>query len=415
VHKQPVDYDGKNLVKVGLFSSAAGVPSLLTEFSFICNTDFSVEDYRLGRVTTGKANMQWNVRYNVLNKTCELRDSMGSIMHSTRNSFRLLPAVPGGVILIKSPAITAQKGVDRGDRELTGELSVLAKEAGFRLVDSAPLESLIPAIVTGLAGGSKLQEELKALSVVVRSRLIQLKNRGKSSDPDFDMCDSAHCAAYPGLQAESEPARKAAAQTRGEVLAKGGVPAPAAFHPACGGFTAEGVNDTGRPAQRLTPFSLYYRTLKAPPDELLCLAEDRTRASDVAWTLMLKPGLIENRLNRRRKVGRLKALTVLKRDSAGRVLSMRAEGTAGTSVLEGFEAVSQTLSAGTMRSPLFVIRPVFDGKYPAYFLLRGIGTGDGHGYCVLGGRRLAKDRGAGYQAILRHYFPDAQIRKLPSR
>jgi peptidoglycan hydrolase-like amidase len=158
--------------------------------------------------------------------------------------------------------------------------------------------------------------------------------------------------------------------------------------------------------------NLHNRTLKAPPDTLLCLAEDKTAAADVSWMLMLKPKWIENRLNRTGKVGYLKSLTVLKREAGGNVLSLRADGTAGSLVLEGFDAISQALAAGTLRSPLFTIRPVFRGKYPDYFLLRGMGTGEGRGYCVLGGHGMAKNLGSRYGEILLHYFPNYRIKKL---
>jgi len=60
---------------------------------------------------------------------------------------------------------------------------------------------------------------------------------------------------------------------------------------------------------------------------------------------------------------------------------------------------------------LFSIRPVYKGKYPRFFLLRGIGTGDGRGLCLLGAGGLAKARGAKYRDILKHYFPLYKVGK----
>jgi len=413
VHVKPVDYSDKNLVRVGLFSDNGGSPTLLTEFSFIANSAFTITDSRLGAVGGGKASMQWNVRYDPMSKIYEIRDSMGSVVHSTRNSFRLTPKVKGGVILIKSPVITADKGVNRGDREVAGELNIIVRDNGFRVVNSVALESLVPSIVTSLASGNKQLQALKALAVVVRSNLMRLKSGSARNDPDYDFCDSQHCLPFPGLQVENEAALSAAGQTRGEILTKNGVPVDVHFHSACGGFTAEGIDDNGRAQTRMTPFNLYYTTLKAPRDDLFCLAEDRTQSSDVLWTLMLRTKWIENRVNRIARIGYIRSMTVLKRSPGGRVLSLRIDGTAGGTTLEGFDAVSRALAGGLLRSPLFTLRPVSEGKYPGYFLLRGIGTGDGHGYCILGGRGMAKDLGSAYTAILRHYFPDHKILKIP--
>ena len=413
VHLKPVAYTGKNIVRVGLFSDDAGSPALLTEFSMIANSDFLITDSRLGAVTTGQANTQWSVKYDPLNKVYGIRDNMGSVVHATRNSFRLAPVKPGGVILIKSPVITVDRGVNRGDREVTGELTVVGRENGFIVTNTVLLEALVPSVVTALAAGSRQPEALKALAVVVRSKLASLKSGSVGNSPDYDFCDSRRCLPFPGIQMENEITLKAAEQTRGEVLSKNGAPAQVSFHAACGGHTEEGVSDTGRTADRLTPFSLYRDTLKAPEGGLFCLPEDKTKASEVSWTLLLTPRWIENRVNRNTKTGRIKSITAMRRSPGGRVLSMRIEGTAGAVTLEGFDAISRALAAGTLRSPLFTIRPVFEGKYPGYFLLRGIGTGEGQGYCTLGGQGMARNSGSVYTAILKHYFPGYKIMKLP--
>ena len=414
-HTKPLNYAEKNLIRVGLFSNAGGEPSLLTEFNFIANTGFNIADSRLGPIEGGKAGMQCNVKYNPVSKIFEIKDSMGSVLHSTRSSFRLTLKTAGGVILIKNPEPAARRGVNRGDREVTGELNIIAEETGFRLINTVPLEAAVPSIVTALAGGSRLTEELKALAVVARSKLVYLKTAKTHDGRDYDMCDSPHCLTFPGLQMETESAVSAADATRDEVLSRDGAPVEGNFHTACGGFTAEGVSDNGRAMARLTPFSLYHLTLKAPPDALLCLAEDKTASSDAAWTLMLEPKWIENRINRLTRIGRIKSMTVLKRRPDGKAETLRVEGTGGSIILSGFDAISRALTGGTLRSPLFTMRPVFEGKYPKYFLLRGIGTGDGRGYCLLGGHGLAKSPGVRYTEILKHYFPYYRIIKLTGK
>jgi len=414
-HSQPLKYAGRDFIRIGLFSDAGHEPALLTEFGFIASAGFSIADSRLGIVGGGKAGMQCKVRYNPVNKIYEITDSMGSVIHSTRNSFRLNSQISGGVILIKNPEPVAQRGVNRGDREVAGDLNVIVKDTGFRLVNTVPLEATVPSVVTSLAGGSKLMEELKALAIVVRSQLAYFKNVKKHDDADYDLCDSPHCIAFPGLQMENEAARKAAEVTLDEVLSGDGAPAMCYFHTACGGATEDGVSDKGRALTRLTPFNLYNLTIKAPPEELLCLTDDRTATSDAVWTLMLEPEWIENRLNRGAGIGHIKSMTVLKRSANGKAETLRVDGTAGSTILKGFDAISQALTAGTLRSPLFTMRPVFEGKYPKYFLLRGIGTGDGRGYCLLGGHGMAGRFAAKYADILKHYFPRYKVIKLPER
>lgn len=410
-HRDPLPAAGGPKVKVGLYADRAGVPSLVKSFSFICSTDFTLVDTRLGLIAAGRSGMQWTLSYDEMNRIYEIRDSMGSAAHSTTNSVRIVPSVPGGVVLIKNPELPGAHGVNRGDKEVAGELLALVREKGFWLVNETPLEYLVGPVAAGLADGSRLPEQLKAVAVTARTRLMRLARMLSHDSREYHLCDSAHCVPFAGLQAESAPAAAAAAETRGETLLLGDSLAPADYHRACGGSTAAGVSDGGRPLPRLTPFNLYVHTLKGPPDGLFCLSEDKTVSSDVYWTLLLEPKWIEDRLNRSHKIGYLKALVPLRRGPDGKLKALRAEGTAGTAVLEGGAAIAAALGAGALRSDLFTIRPLFRGKYPRFFVLRGLGTGDGAGLCLLGAGGMAKARGAKYRDILKHYFPLYKVGK----
>lgn len=410
-HKDPVAQDSGPKVKVGLYADRKGVPSLLKNFSFISAGDFDLVDFRLGKILSGKGGMQWSISYDEMNRVYEIKDSMGSAAHTTNNSVRIVPKTPGGIILIKNPDLPGAHGVNRGDKEVAGELTALIREKGFWLINETSAETLVSPIAASMSDGSKLPEQLKAIAVTTRTRLTRLARLNSHESREYNLCDSPHCMAFAGLQAESTVSAAAARNTRGEVLMAGESLAPADLHRACGGFTETGVNDGGRQLARLTPFNFYVQTLKGPPDGLLCLADDKTTSSDVYWTLLLKPRWIESRLNRTHKIGYLRALVPLARGPEGRLKSMRADGTAGSAVIEGADAIIDALGAGALRSTLFSIRPVFKGKSPAFFVVRGVGTGDGKGLCLLGAHGLAKSRGAKYQYILKHYFPLYKVRK----
>lgn len=393
-------------VKVGLYADKSGVPSLVKSFNFICSSDFTIIDTRLGAIASGSANSQWTVSYDEMNRLYQIRDSAGAAAHTTNNSVRIVPKKRDGVILIKNPELPVAHGVNRGDKEIGGELLALIREKGVWLINETTVETMVPPVTASLSAGSRLPEHLKAVSVAVRTRLGRLARLSPHESREYNLCDSAHCVSYPGLQAESAAAAAAAAATAGEVLSEGGTLAPAEFHTACGGFPASGADDGGRRPAQLTPFSLYAWTLKAPPDGLFCLSDDKTDSSDAYWTLLLEPRWIESRLNREGKVGYIRSIIPLARDAGGRIRSLSVEGTAGTEVLEGQSKIAWALGAGALRSTLFSIRPVFEGgKFPAFFLLRGLGTGDGKGMCLLGARGMAKSRGAKYRDILKHYYP----------
>ena len=411
-HRNPLKAEPGPRVKIGLYAGRGGVPSLVTGFSFIVTAPFDVMDTRLGRILTGKSNGQLKIVYNETNHLYELRDNSGSALHTTANSIRIVPKTEGAVILIKSPQLPDAHGVNRGDKEVAGELLVLSRENGFWLINETPAEYLVSPITASLADRNKLLEYLKAVAVAVRTRLTWLSASVRHESREYQLCDSAHCLPFPGLQVENEVSAKAASATRGEILQTGGAVAPADFHLACGGVTLEGVNDSGRPIPKLTPFGLYSRTVEPPPDTLYCLPDDKTTGSEVAWTLLLQPKWIESRLNRKHKIGYLKALVPLARETDGRVKSLRADGTAGSVIIEGAGPIAQALTAGTLRSTLFSIRPIYRGKHPEFFILRGIGTGDGAGLCLRGAAGMAKNFGAEYRAILSRYYPYYKVRKV---
>lgn len=409
VHTNPVKLEKGGEADIALFADENGVPSTVRSFSFICNTPFTIEDSRLGRTAEGPANAQWTAAYNSFNRNYEIKDVVSNAVTSTRNTFRLVPKTPGGVILIKNADVAAEGGVNRGDREVTGELLINLRREGFVLINRVPLENVLPAMTSRASGGDRNPESLKALTVVLRTRLRGLKASMRHSRDGFHLCDSEHCQRFDGINTENGEAADAAAATRGRILSGAGLLAAGEYSHSCGGFTESGVNDLNPLPEDLTPFSLSRHLHRGPPDNMYCLPPDKAYASDAAWTLMLEPVWIENRANRKYKIGKLRNIRTLARSSTAKVQAIRLEGTAGSAEIKGFEEISEILAAGTLRSPLFTLRPLFDGKYPSVFFIKGLGTGDGRGYCVAGGKGLAGGLGWDYRAILRHYFPGLTI------
>ena len=117
---------------------------------------------------------------------------------------------------------------------------------------------------------------------------------------------------------------------------------------------------------------------------------------------------IENRLSHKQDIGKLRAIIPVKRTPQGRVLSMRFEGSKGSYEAQTPQEVAFILSAGTMRSNLFDVVPLYKGKNIKSVLVRGYDTGMGMGLCLRGADGLAKT-GADYMGIIKYYFPQARI------
>ncbi|MEW6042358.1 MAG: hypothetical protein AB1633_12640, partial [Elusimicrobiota bacterium] len=183
----------------------------------------------------------------------------------------------------------------------------------------------------------------------------------------------------------------------------------------CGGRTEDGISDSGSNPKQMTPFNLHKWLFQFPSDELLCLPNNKSYSSSVYWTIFLDSRWIEERANRRYKIGKLKAVVPLKRNKSGKLMSIRLEGTAGTKVVEGFDKISYVLSANTLRSDIFIIRPLFKGKYPYRFILKGVGTGHGKGLCIYGSYNMAKNFAKKHTDILKHYFPLLKIKGITQK
>lgn len=432
MQKKPRKSPSSPVLSVALFSNSEGVPSAVKGFQFISTSDFSVIDEKLGTVTMGKANTQWSVSFNAENRIFELRDNKKNLEHSTRRSFIIKPQTPGASTVIKNVRFHSEKGVDLGDRELRGSLIMKPSACGeglrlpnksrdgrlpsgycLTMINQLPMENYLPGVVSKASIRGAPLEAFKALAVMLRTKAVK-KLSITTHGNKYDMCDSRHCLEYSGIRTEFPRATAAVDATTGEILYSGAVPADINFQHACGGLTEEGVNDGGNfPSGSLTPFELLVLTMRFPPDGILGAPARRTGWRHISWTALIDSKDVERRANRTYKIGKLKGIIPLKKTKMGRITSLRLEGTAGSAEITGFKDISYVLAAGTLRSTLFFIRALYKGRYPYRFILRGIGTGSGSGYCIAGGNGLARS-GKKYRVILQHYFPQLKTRKLKS-
>ncbi len=397
-------------ISVGLYADAKGKPAPVTDFKFICTSDFIIRNESMNSIGGGKADSQWNVSLNQETKIYEIRDNFGKLEYSTRQKFYLEPKTKGSSILIKTAQFASEKGIDIGDREIRGSLLLKPADAGLVLINNILLDNYIPSILAKAALNTQEPEALKALAVLLRTKTIKML--ALKPHEGFDFCDSAHCLPYSGLHTESPKVIDAADAVKSETLVQTGGYTDMPYHEACGGITEDGVDDGGEkmPEKGATALHVLRRSARFPPKGLFCAPNDDTGWARVTWTILIDAGDIARRINRDKWIGKIKAVVPLKRAKTGRILSMRIHGTAADTEISGEDKISYALFAGALRSTLFSIRALFDGKYPDRFIIRGIGTGNGEGYCIAGAEGMARS-GIKYKDILKHYFPKHEIKK----
>ncbi len=115
-------------------------------------------------------------------------------------------------------------------------------------------------------------------------------------------------------------------------------------------------------------------------------------------------------VNRRRSVGSVKDIKVLRRGISGRALCIKIEAARGPAIINKELQIRRVL--GGLKSSMFVVDVERDssGK-PTAFVFRGGGWGHGVGMCQAGAEGMAL-RGFGYSHILKHYFSKIEISKL---
>lgn len=97
-------------------------------------------------------------------------------------------------------------------------------------------------------------------------------------------------------------------------------------------------------------------------------------------------------------------MEVLARGVSGRATGMRFVGEGGVAEVHGELRIRRLL--GNLNSSLFAIE-----RLPGGWRLRGAGWGHGVGMCQMGAIGRA-ERGASHLAILRHYYPGSELRRL---
>ena len=123
-------------------------------------------------------------------------------------------------------------------RRYRGALELFVNDrAGLNVVNAAPLEDYVRAVVP-VELGPDLYPELEATKAqAVAARTYAVRHRGEFEGEGYDICATPLCQVYGGLEAEHPRSDAAATATRGEILVASGEPIEALFTASCGGRT----------------------------------------------------------------------------------------------------------------------------------------------------------------------------------
>lgn len=240
-------------------------------------------------------------------------------------------------------------------RHYRGVLTISADEKQLVPVIAMDIETATASVVAAESPPGATIEALKAQAVVARSFL----HAGRRHQ-DYDFCDTTHCQFLRQPPAPESSAFKATRDTRGLILTWHGEPLAAMYSSRCGGKTLS-LRDLGVSATGYPYFSVECAWCRRHP---------------VKWSRALNPA----------DAGRLAQASERQRLALGREY--------GWSAIPSNHHTSRISAQG--------------------FELTGEGAGHGLGLCQYGAAGMAA-KGATFAAILRHYYPETELKSIPSQ
>jgi stage II sporulation protein D len=270
--------------------------------------------------------------------------------------------------------------------------------AALRVITEIDLESYVSGVLSGEA--SSFQTPAARAAMAILARTWALRWRGRHHAQEFDFCSLTHCQAYrlpqgSGVNSGIDPAALA---TRGKVLMYRGALVDPYFTACCGGMTEAAGNVWPDRAQP------YLAVLRDP----YCLSSEHA-----AWQRELSAESVQQTLGEAFKLftaSPLTGLSVEKRDSSGRALSLRvvAGSTRSIDANEFRYAFDRRWGWGQIKSNLYSIQRSGGG-----WVFSGHGLGHGVGLCQAGAEQMGR-MGIPMERILTTYFPGTEISSPPA-
>lgn len=357
------------------------------------------------------------------------------------------------------------------NQRFLGALKIIVEEDKLTAINMIKVEDYLTSVISSEMSATASLELLKAHAVISRSWLLAQIQKNKEiaetktdysaftqSEEElirwydredhtrFDVCADDHCQRYQGItRASTEIVKQAIAATYGQILMYDGRICDARFSKCCGGAFEEFQycwEDVKHPylakqrdyrvnTQKLTPPDLRQedeveKWIRTSP-EAFCNTTDKRILSQVLnnydqettdfyrWKVTYTQDELSALILKRSGVdyGQIIDLVPVARGTSGRLWKLKIVGTKKTLTIGKELEIRRTLSNSHLYSSAFVVdkEDISAEGIPGRFVLTGAGWGHGVGLCQIGAAVMG-EQGYTYDAILLHYYIDAQIEKL---
>jgi len=261
----------------------------------------------------------------------------------------------------------------------------------LQLVNASPLESYVASVVAAEYGFDDL-EGAKAMAVVARTYALKAADK---FDGRYDHVDHTASQVYRGTSAITGTARRAARETRGEVVTYNDTLIEAVYFSSSGGHTAD--NEDVWDADESLP---YLRGQRDPYDR---------NSPHHRWTTRIDRQALLRALEGRFE-GSVRGFVIGERSEGRRVKSvdiLRPGGSRQSMQANAFRLlVNRTVPGTEMKSTWFDARREGDE-----YVLDGRGFGHGVGLSQWGAHEMSQ-QGKTYREILSFYYSDVRVQRL---
>ena len=411
-------------IKIGLGVAQNGYPSPRQQVVFTPSNDFKVHNAQGKQIASGKAGETWTV---LLKDNKPLLQTASGRQLAFNKSITVSMSVdsptqaPTFIVRnLLSGAGMSWASVD--DKEYRGKLQVLHNATARTLVpiNILPLDEYVQGIIAAEMPAQFPTQALRAQAVLART--YALRHLGKHKSQGYDLCDAQNCQVYAGVRAETEAGNAAVEATLGETLQYQNKPIESVFSANCGGAT-QSAKDAGWTAtpyldtvsdyqefdfNNLQPY--HFKALLQYPSAAYSKYDKNVSMAAFRWARVVSEKELRDVIkNQKRDIGPITALIPLQRSRAGYVTKLLVKGTKGSVTLDKENVIRNNVSLGMLRSSYFIVQPNYQNHQLKYFVFYGGGWGHGVGFCQTGAAGRA-DAGQGYQTILKHYFPLAELK-----
>ena len=292
------------------------------------------------------------------------------------------PKDPNGVVWI-------------GDRWYRGRTVITPASGGLSAINYVDIESYLYSVLGGEMNGNWPQEALKAQAVAARSYALFRRNR--DGNGSFDLCDTARCQVYRGVQDESIGTQAAVNATAGQVLTYNGTFIEALFHSSSGGHT-ENVEDV---------WGTRVAYLRAVQDY-------DQNAPVYSWNKIISRTELGNIVG----LGPITAVNPVGQPTAGgsyRQLEFISNGSRKRVSTENLrESLNLRSAKITIVPQIITTKSSTKGQTTTSFVIQGKGFGHGLGMSQYGAKGMA-EQGFNYQQIALHFFKNTKLAKIDPR